>query len=826
MKGLFKQPVKQAGGHEGKPLLLYLLPGLMVAVVTLLLLAVLAHQVLSRGADEQARRAMRQAADVLAVGIAEEIRNRVDRLRFFAAQSGLAGRVAAGMSDEQRQVETARLSTWLPGVLDVRVLPAGWQRLDPLDQGLPAPLGFAGVEMVRRVVAMGKASEAEVHQADTGKPYIAVAVPLWQDGRAVGALMAAYPANSLTGQVEALGALPGLLRLEQWVDKQHYVLAQTGRGEASGLEDPETAHVSGTIWQVSYQAAPQHAFGLQLLPFLGFVLLGLLPVGLIFILQLRVLLRALHHDLEGIREQVDALAKGRDIGVLHPRLAAVGPLRSHLTSLLVNHRRQRLNDAAAAGQQEQARTAEAETPKPVVESVDIPAPVFRAYDIRGVADEQLTEAFAQRLGQALAARVQENGGHKVVVGQDVRHSSPRLLRKLVEGLTRGGCDVVELGMVPTPLVYFGEQALSADGAVMVTGSHNPAGENGFKIVIGGQVLAGDALAELRAPMASHMEPAARQGSVRSEDVATEYVGRVVEDVSLSRPLRVVVDAGNGSAGPMALQLLEALGCDVIPLFCEPDGSFPHHHPDPSRPENLAQLMLEVQAKEADVGLAFDGDGDRLGVVDSAGQHIWPDRVLMLLARDVLTRHPGGDILYDVKCSRHVGRFVLASGGRPIMSPSGHARMRTRMAETSALLGGEFSGHFFIRERWYGFDDGLYAAARLLELLAADPRSSEQLFAEVPASPTTPEYHVGLPEGDNLRLIERLAGKAVFEDAEVVTLDGLRIEFADGWALVRASNTTPSLVFRFEADSAPALERIQTRIRTWLSGALPELALPF
>ena len=813
MKGL-SEAKRKAAGTEGRPLSMYLVPGLLVAVLTVLILAVTVHQVLSRGAEAQAKRTMERAATLAGAALSVEVRNRIDQLSFLAGEPGLASWVARGMKPEDRQAEAARLATWLPGVLEVRLLPAGWQQLDKVDTGLPAPLGYAGVEMIRGVVASGKPAAAEIHQADIGKPYIALAVPLWRGEQTVGVLMAAYPHAAMRQLLESFDPLPGTLRLEQLANEQSFVLAKIGddRVRSNGYQ---TLHVSGTIWQLSYAAAPQLAFGLDLLPFLGLVLLGLLPLVLIFWLQLRTLDRGLRHDLEGVVEQAQAFLEGRPAAPLHPRLQLTAQLQLQMGKLL---REVRPRQGGASNGNGVLATA---TPR-----VEIPAEVFRAYDIRGRAEEQLSDEFAQRLGIALAGQVRKAGGGKLVVGRDVRHSSARLQQALTEGLIRGGCDVVDLGMVPTPLVYFAQRAQDAGGAVVVTGSHNPAEYNGFKIALGEQMLSGEELAALRPIMAAPPQPGDAPGERQSRDISADYLARVVADVQLLRPLKVVVDGGNGVAGPLMVKLLQQLGCEVFELFCEPDGDFPHHHPDPSRPENLSALMLEVQAREADIGLAFDGDGDRLGVVDSNGEQIWPDRLLMLLARDLLVRQPGADILYDVKCSRHLGRFVLAHGGRPIMNASGHSRMRARMQQTGAPLGGEFSGHFFISERWFGFDDALYAAVRLLEIIAADDRSSAEQFAELPSSPATPEYHLTLAEGENVTLMTLLAEQADFNDAELVSLDGLRVEFADGWGLVRPSNTTPSLVFRFEADNEVALSRIQGRIRDWLGRVVPGLTAPF
>ena len=457
--------------------------------------------------------------------------------------------------------------------------------------------------------------------------------------------------------------------------------------------------------------------------------------------------------------------------------------------------------------------------------IDIPETLFRAYDVRGVVGQALTAPVAELLGQAVATLVQEQGGHRVAVARDARPSSPQLAEALVRGLNAGGCDVLDIGQAPTPLLYFAMHTQPVQAGIVVTGSHNPAEYNGFKIVIGDRVLDGDDLLALRRRM---LEGAFSHGngSVERVDLVAEYVEAVVREVQLARPLRVVVDAGNGVAGDLAVATLEALGCEVVPLFCEPDGSFPNHHPDPSQPDNLASLMLEVQAQDADIGIALDGDGDRLGVIDNTGTNIWPDSILMLLAADILGRHPGVDILYDVKSSRHLASFILGHGGRPIMWKSGHSRMRAKMAETGALLGGEFTGHLFIKERWFGFDDAVYAAVRVLELLALEPGGANELFAALPSSPSTPEYHLMLEEGQSRELMRALDAHKVFDDARLVELDGLRVEFGSGWGLIRPSNTTPSLTFRFEADDERSLEEIKSRFRDLLRRVAPDMQAPF
>jgi phosphomannomutase/phosphoglucomutase len=389
-----------------------------------------------------------------------------------------------------------------------------------------------------------------------------------------------------------------------------------------------------------------------------------------------------------------------------------------------------------------------------------------------------------------------------------------------------GRDVLDIGMVPTPVLYFATHFLGSKSGVMITGSHNPPNYNGLKIVVNGAALSGDAISALKQRI-QRQDYQEGQGSLQEQDLLPDYIERVVGDVQLIRPLKLVVDCGNGVASVVAPALFQALGCEVTPLYCKVDGDFPNHHPDPGKPENLADLILAVRERKADLGVAFDGDGDRLGVVDGTGKIIWPDRLLMLLARDVLSRQPGADVIYDVKSSRHLADEILSYGGRPIMWKTGHSLIKAKMRETGALLAGEMSGHIFIKERWYGFDDGLYSCARLLELLSGEPVSVTQVFDTLPESVSTPELNLTFEqEGENFALMERLSEQADFPDAKVMTIDGLRVEFEDGWGLVRPSNTTPSVVFRFEADSEAALSRIQQQFGQWLLRVDPALTLPF
>jgi phosphomannomutase/phosphoglucomutase len=451
--------------------------------------------------------------------------------------------------------------------------------------------------------------------------------------------------------------------------------------------------------------------------------------------------------------------------------------------------------------------------------------IFRAYDIRGVVDKGLTEEAVELVGQAFGSLVRERGGQEVAIGRDGRLSGPRFAAALTRGLNSVGCDVVNVGMVPTPLVYFATFQTSAKSCIAITGSHNPPEYNGLKMVCEGETLSGEMIQGLyQRILAGNF--ATGSGGSRELDVKADYIARIVSDVKLAKPIKAVVDCGNGVAGAVAPALLRALGVEFDELFCEVDGTFPNHHPDPSKPENLQDLIAKVKETGADIGLAFDGDGDRLGVVDNAGHVIFADRLMMLFAQDVLSRNPGGEIIFDVKCTAKLPQVIEAAGGRATMWRTGHSFIKAKLRETGALLAGEMSGHTFFKERWYGFDDGLYTMARLLEIVTKDARTSEQIFAALPDTVNTPELNIKFAEGEHYAFMDKILAVAQFDDAKVTTLDGIRVDFAEGWGLIRASNTTPVLVLRFDADSQPALDAIQSRFKALLNQVDANLDLPF
>ena len=458
-------------------------------------------------------------------------------------------------------------------------------------------------------------------------------------------------------------------------------------------------------------------------------------------------------------------------------------------------------------------------------STESPPHVFRAYDIRGIAGEEINEPFAYQLGRALGTLALQSGEKLMLVGRDGRNSSELLRDCLIEGLLESGCNAVDLGLVPSPVLYFAcAKGKNANSGVMVTASHNPAEFNGFKIVMNGRPLAGEKLPELRALMQSG-QFASGEASNSRQDIRDTYIDEIFNDVALAGQPRIVIDAGNGATSELAPELFEQLGCAVETLYCEVDGDFPNHAPDPSRPENLQDLITAVKGEGADLGVALDGDGDRVTLISGSGRIVWADQLVMLLARDILARNPGADIVFDVKSTRALANLVTQYGGRPVMWKTGHAPMKEKMLETGALLGGELSGHIFIKDRWYGFDDGIYAAARVLEIMALREQSLDELIDSLPQMVNTPEILLPVPEQRKFALITKLREQGHFGDADLNTIDGLRIEFADGWGLVRASNTTAALTLRFEANDEEALERIRKIVAVQLQSIDPALALP-
>ena len=733
-------------------------------------------------ASQDLVQAKQDAAQKIALIVADRRAQVVKALE----QPALVAELAANDDAQTRAAAVQNIEAEVKDATSVTLYSA---QLNEVLHGSLTRLGYA-----RAAQLMSSLSDDDVGLAQSPVSHVmSFAGPIMgADGKPLAFATVDFPDSALRIVLHSMRVSAGRLDLRQSNKSGDIVLAGTGHDGLSTAEDPGVP-VAHSLYRVA--SAPPEFW---------------LPVTQSFIaaLVLAIVALLLGSGVLWLRPRVRARLGGAPL-VEEPALADV--------------------IAAAPPKPKPAPAAEAATTAGD-SAHDDPIPdhsIFRAYDIRGVVGKTLTEGVARQLGRAIGSAVRDKELSEIVVGRDGRLSGPMLSGALIEGLRSAGVDVVDIGAVPTPVSYFAAYQLNTGSCVSVTGSHNPPDYNGFKIVIGGETLAEDAIQDLYQRIVDG-RIAEGHGSLRQYDITGEYIERIASDIQTGRALKVVVDCGNGIAGNTAPGVVHAIGCEPVPLYCDVDGNFPNHHPDPSEPKNLADLILTVKKTGADVGLAFDGDGDRLGVVTKDGEIIYPDRVLMLFAQDVLIRNPGATILYDVKCTGHLQPLILKAGGSPLMWKTGHSLIKAKMKETGAQLAGEMSGHFFFRERWYGFDDGVYAAARLLEILADDPegRTPEEIFATLPKGVSTPELHIQMQEGQNHPFISRFRERAQFDGARITTIDGLRADWSDGWGLVRASNTTPVLVLRFDADNAAALTRIQDTFRAQILACDDTLQLPF
>jgi len=732
------------------------------------------------------------------------------------------------------KIEQQRVAKLVPGAMSVRLLRSGHQTLNK--EARPH-LSYASLQLLRKAERASGATQAEVHQFSNRHQHIAMAVRVIEKSAVtpIGVIHVAFPIKKLQASVDAVASYGGRVELRQRIEGAAPLIL-AGKGEAvSGTSEPTGQLLVGSsIWEVVYWIGDNKSTDVYLV-LGGSLIITLLLIALILHLHTRHLLVILKRDLVNIINIVERMVVGKPPELFKPALQEM----EATLELIAHHAREfraggigaTAKKAGADGvgeaiQVEENPVREKKFEPPIaLAASDIPAGIFRAYDVRGIVGEVLTPEVVYEIGRAVGSEAYEKGQQSVIIGRDGRNSSPEMADALCKGLQASGRDVVDLGMVPTPVLYFATHHLGSNSGVIVTGSHNPANYNGLKFVIDGNVLSSDAIQSVRARIEKG-DLLQGEGEVTKQDLIPDYILRIVDDVRLARSLSIVIDCGNGVAGRVAPDLFRTLGCDVVEMFCEVDGDFPNHHPDPCDPNNLVALQEKVKTTQADIGLAFDGDGDRLGVVDSEGKIIWPDQILMYLAADVLSRHPGVDIIYDVKSTRHLASEILAHGGRPVMWKTGHSMLKSKMKETGALLAGEYSGHIIFNERWYGFDDALYAGARLLEIMALDPRPSAEQFAELPQSVTTPEYSMPLIEGEGVQVMEALSKLVDFPNARIIDIDGLRIEFEQGWGLVRASNTTPSLVFRFEANDEKTLEKLKALFRDLLSKVKTSGQVPF
>ena len=786
--------------------------------------------------------------------------------RVETVASGMIDPALFALGEAELAARATGLAGHFPGAKRVRLLPPGY---DTLEQDADPPISYADIEQFGRATAEpGKMLPLEVYQFGSPQAHLNLVRAVTEgtgDAAAVrGLLVVSYDLGLPRQALRAANGVAGYAELVQVAGGKQLVLGSVGNPSHKQGPAMASARVAGSQWSVRYwpDAGATAAMGVPIeelgAVFAAALLLFLLTLVLVF----RWFAGVMRQDQAAIIKLVsDLVERGsrtsypvklasframvKLISSLSPRLAAA---QAEMQTPAETPPPEATSGAAPAGGEATAEAPDAAKGTPLsnlfddldlpdlageapaaasTDEVKVPGSIFRAYDIRGVVGSTLNPGVARQVGLAIGSAALDRGQQTVVVARDGRLSGPQMLDALADGLRSSGRDVVAIGLVPTPVLYFATHHLGAASGVMVTGSHNPPDYNGFKIVLDGEALSGQAIQALHQRLESG-DLSSGSGEASEAQVIDDYVERIVADVHLAEPMKVVIDCGNGAAGAVAPALFSALGCEVIELYCEVDGQFPNHHPDPSQTENLQDLIEAVQREGAAVGLAFDGDGDRLGVVDSQGHVIWPDRLMMLFARDLLSRHPDAEILFDVKCSRNLAEVIKQSGGRPTMCRTGHSLIKARMRESGALLAGEMSGHFFFAERWFGFDDGLYAGARLLEILSGLDMPSKDAFAGLPDSISTPELKITVPDGAQHGIVERLVaqGQAQFPDAEVITIDGLRVEFPEGWGLVRASNTTPNLVLRFEADDADGLQAIQQRFGALLQAVEPSLKLPF
>ena len=836
-------------GQKSRKLSSVALTQALVVVVTGVLIAVALHLGVFQLA-EQAR--YQQAAEAGAAAAAQRVESRMALLQSLTEGLGAqtAVRDALDTLGGDRQL-AGELQSLMPGIQRAFLFSYG---VIPRRADEDAGLGFATLDLARRAES-GRDVHPDAIPRD-GQWLVQTATRIRNPASQVveGTLVLQFDASVLA---PVLQGAAGKAALVQTVGGQARDVIS--RGQGAGPQVTQTLSIPD--WTVVYQ--PQlPPSTLQPMVVLGLVVAGFLVAAVIVWLLLS-------SAQSGLRKETTRLVQWAHKAFAGDR-GAPPPLRWELPAVMaeVLHRLSKAVEKRVEGSARRAAPASSarpapapETDEPLFQDRDMPdidmldgdedvlgfgespagatpevgetrAPaaaisptIFRAYDIRGIVGDTLTPAVVRAIGQAIGSEALDRSQDTLCIGYDGRHSSPELADALADGIMATGCNVVTLGAVPTPVLYFATHHMGTGSGVMVTGSHNPSNYNGLKIMLGGETLSEDGIQKLHQRIQTG-DLHQGQGSASSEDVRRDYLDRIVGDIAVAAPLKVVVDAGNGIAGELGPLLLEELGCEVIPLYCEVDGDFPNHHPDPGRPGNLQDLIERVQQEGADVGIAFDGDGDRLGVVTNEGKIIWPDRLMMLFARDVVSRNPGADVLFDVKCSRRLSGIISSAGGRPVMWKTGHSLMKAKMKQTGALLAGEMSGHIFFGERWYGFDDGLYAAARLLEILGIEDRQSSEVFAEFPEDISTPELNLEVTDEGKFRIIQRLSDLADFGEANITTIDGIRVDYPDGWGLCRASNTTPMLVLRFEAENEAALERIKQIFRGQLKALAPDVKITF
>ena len=795
-------------------------------IITSIIVVLLSHGLLFFISSRSAMNANAQSALNSAQNSASNLANLISVLHqgliVQAGDSRLGEILAQGdpgmIRQEEDRLTHAVSSAWL-----VRLLPGN---LDVPDESRSPKMGFSDLHMVTNAATgtTGTTGPA-INLGNTSDVHLAMAHRVGNSGWVI---HASWPVQILNGALTTEGGCGVALRQENIdIAYQGAALCRDNNKAPDG-----EVEVKGLALKIVYWSQPEVPLNFPW--FAASLLVSLLLIGGLGILLIRVQYAGLRHDRKSLLNIANAVVNSNPSVDFSFKIKEIEQMGTDIAKV---KRVQRDPKASAPRPQPTIKMEappEKKVEEPIVETeaigqqgnhLELSPDIFRANDIRGIVGETLTPDVCYALGLGIGSEMNDRGENFIAVAHDGRLSSPELCNSLCKGLVDSGRTVINIGLVPTPLMYFATHTLNAQSGVIVTGSHNPANYNGLKIVIEGDTLSGEAIQNLRTRIQKGNFVHGK-GRMNAYNLLPEYIERVVGDTQLGRPLKVVVDCGNGSASVAAPKLIRSIGCEVIELFCEVDGRFPNHHPDPGNPANLEKLIKTVLKTKADLGLAYDGDGDRLGLVDSSGKIIWPDRQMMLFAADVLSREPGADIIYDVKCTRNLASQIAKSGGRPIMSKTGHAPMKAKLKETGAMLAGEMSGHIFFQERWYGFDDAIYAGIRMIEILSNAAESSAEVFAQLPDSISTPELGVLLKEGENQAIMAKLTAFAEFADARITNIDGLRVDFLEGWGLVRASNTLPALTFRFEADSEKALEHIQQQFKEQILQVEPDLKLPF
>lgn len=816
-------------------------PYLIFSLLIICLVAILQYYLVVAGPSAQKNKmfidtALRSYVDSILV----KLDTSQDFIKEFAKNRQL---ITAVIDKDQSVIQSfeQQISNQMPYSLGVKIIFP-----DVLKQDLTAkpPITNAVLDSVRSL-AKNKTFHPEVISPGKPEQFVAVMAPIKNGDQVIGIVFLGLDTKLIQDTIQRIHKTPGYVEIWQTFYQQHQLIVTEGNQAYKQGEPFAIGTSDNSNWQVAFWPKNLSEFSGQseLLFFMGGVLFILLVSAGVNFFGLRVIQHEVKADTGDLAKNF--LDSGENLKGITSSFR-IDYFRDLIVTLVRNDMRVvHASASTAPAKPATSGTSDEHQPKPkksitsalssdsgleVQEvsdgtEIDVPKSIFRAYDIRGIVDNQLTPDVVREIGKAIGSEAFDRGEQKVVVARDGRLSGPTLLEALKEGLMASGRDVIDIGEVPTPVLYFATNYLDTRSGVMLTGSHNPANYNGLKVVIAGETLSQNGIQKLYQRITKG-DFVSGKGSEESRNLTPDYLGQITADVALAQPLKVAVDCGNGVAGNIAPRLLQGLGCDVIGLYCDVDGNFPNHHPDPSKPDNLKDLINMVKSEKADIGLAFDGDGDRLGVIASDGSIIWPDRQMMLYAIDVLSRNPGADIIFDVKCTRHLPKVISSHGGRPIMWKTGHSLVKAKMKETGALLAGECSGHIFFKERWYGFDDALYTAARLLEILAGDVRSSAEVFAALPNSEATPELNVTISDTRKFDFVEKLAKNGTFANGRINTTDGIRVDFDDGWGLVRASNTTPCLVIRFEADTQESLNRIQDLFREQILAVDSSLQVPF